>query len=167
MKAGPEAMRSLVLAGAELLLEIYLFPRPVVAACTGHAMAAGALLLLSADLRVGSAGAFKIGLNEVAIGMTLPIFALELARDRIAKPHLTAAVTQAQVYDPEAARQAGYLDLVVNAAEVVDTAVDHARRLAMLPDPAFRNTKARERGATVKHIRAGLAEDIATLAAIG
>jgi enoyl-CoA hydratase len=155
--------RQLVLSGAELLLRLYLFPRPVVVACTGHALAAGALLLLSADRRIGVEGDFKIGLNEVAIQMPLPIFGMELARDRLAKSHFTAATTQATIYDPQAACAAGYLDQVTTAERLAEEAGAIARQLATLPNPAFRLTKERERQRTVRRIRESLVEDIATL----
>jgi enoyl-CoA hydratase len=158
-------VRTLVTAGAELLLRLYLFTRPVVAACTGHALAAGALLLLAADLRLGARGQFRIGLNEVALQLTLPVFAMELARDRLATRLFTASVTQARIFDPEEACDAGFLDLLVVPDELLDTALAHAQRLAALPDPAFARTKLRERGATVDRIRATLAEDIASLTA--
>ena len=76
-------MRELVTGGAELLMRIFTYPMPVVCACTGHALAMGSLVLLAADVRIGAAGDFKLGLNEVAIGMGLPIFATELARYRL------------------------------------------------------------------------------------
>lgn len=163
MTSTPEATRNLVTAGAELMLRLYMFPRPVVVACTGHALAAGAILLLVADTRIGAEGDFKIGLNEVAIHMTLPVFAVELARDRLSKRHFSAAVTQARIFDPVGAKDAGYLDASAQPEALLDTALDHARRLAALPDPAFRDTKRRERGATVKFIRDTLAVDIAQL----
>jgi len=163
MMSSPEATRNLVTAGAELMLRLYMFPRPVVVACTGHALAAGAILLLVADTRIGAEGEFKIGLNEVAIQMTLPVFAVELARDRLSKRHFSAAVTQARIFDPAGAKDAGYLDATARPEALLDTALGHARRLAALPDPAFRNTKQRERGATVKLIRDTLAVDIAQL----
>jgi len=163
MISSPEATRNLVTAGAELMLRLYTFPRPVVVACTGHALAAGAILLLVADARIGAEGDFKIGLNEVAIQMTLPIFAMELARDRLSKRHFTAAVTQARIFDPLQAKDAGYLDATAATETLLATALDHARRLAALPDPAFRETKQRERAATVKRIRETLAADIAQL----
>jgi len=137
--------------------------RALVTACTGHALAAGALLLLAADLRLGARGQFRIGLNEVALQLTLPVFAMELARDRLATRLFTASVTQARIFDPEEACDAGFLDLLVPPDELLDTALAHARRLAALPDPAFARTKLRERGATVDRIRATLAEDIASL----
>ena len=85
MTGEPRGMQALVKAGADLILRLYMHPQPVIAACTGHALAAGSLLLLASDTRIGIKGDFKIGLNEVAIGMALPIFAVELARDRLSK----------------------------------------------------------------------------------
>jgi enoyl-CoA hydratase len=163
MTGSLDGMRALVKSGAELLMRLYLHPRPLVAACTGHALAAGALLLLAADLRIGARGQSKIGLNEVAIQLTLPVFGMELARDRLATRWLTAATTQARIFDPEGACEAGYLDLLCDADGLLDTAVAQAERLAALPHPAFRDTKLRERRATVERIRATLDEDIAAL----
>jgi enoyl-CoA hydratase len=165
MTSGPDALFGLVKSGAELALRLYLFPRPVVIACTGHALAAGAVLLCSVDLRIGAAGEFKIGLNEVAIQLPLPVFAMELARDRLAPRCFTQAVTQARIFDPDGAREAGYLDEVVASDDVVDIALSHALRLAALPDPAFRLTKERERRETVGRVRATLDTDIAQLTA--
>jgi len=163
MTLGPKQAQGLVRAGAELLLRMYLFPRPVITACTGHALAAGALLLLASDYRIGADGDFKIGLNEVSIHLTLPIFAVELARDRLSRRHFTQAATQARIYDPLSAVDAGYLDMTVKPADLLGAALEQARRLAVLPHPAFGNTKFNERGATVKLIRDTLAEDLAKL----
>lgn len=160
MAGGAESVRSLVTAGAQLMLRIYTFPRPVVVACTGHALAAGAIFLLVGDLRVGARGNFKIGLNEVSIRMTLPVFALELARDRLSKRHFTAAVTQARIFDPEMAKDAGFLDILEEPCCLYETALEHARRLAGLPDQSFRNTKERERATTVRLIRDTLESDL-------
>lgn len=160
MMQGADPARNLVTAGAELMLRLYTFPRPVVVACTGHALAAGAILLLSADIRIGARGDFKIGLNEVAIQLTLPLFALELARDRLSKRYFSQAVTQARIFDPEGAVDAGYLDAVEAPERVVEAALARAATLAALPEQAFRNTKTRERAATVKYIRETLAGDM-------
>ena len=165
MTSGAENMRTLVTAGAELLMRLYLFPRPVVVACNGHALAMGALLLLVADARIGAAGDFKIGLNEVSIQMPLPMFGMELARARLSKRHFTAAVTQAHIYDPQSAVDAGYLDATAPPEVLYDTAFAAARQLAALPNPAFRSTKERERSATVQLIRDTLEADITTLTA--
>lgn len=162
MASGPQNVTPLVMAGAELLLDIYTHPLPIIIGCTGHAMAAGAMLLLAADLRVGAEGDFKIGLPEVAIHMTMPVFGLELARDRLARNHLTAAVTQARIYNPVEATQIGYLDQTAPADALFETALGRARELAALPQPAFRNTKNKERAATVKLIRDTLKDDSRT-----
>ena len=163
MLSSHEAARKLVTAGAELLLRLYTFPCPVVVACTGHALAAGAILLLAADVRVGARGDFKIGFNEVAIQMTLPIFALEMARDRLSKRHFTSAVTQARIFDPDTARDAGFFDQLEPPEALLSAALDRARRLAELPEASFRITKERERAATVKLIRETLTADMAQL----
>ena len=163
MRSGPEPMRKLVTAGAELCLRMAVHPLPIVIGCTGHALAAGALLLLSADARIGARGDFKIGLNEVAIGMSLPIFAYELARERLSKRHLLRAAAQAELYAPDAAVDAGFLDSACEPGQVVPAALAEARRLAALPQPAFARTKAALRGEMVASLRATLAEDMARL----
>ncbi|MCZ6459340.1 MAG: enoyl-CoA hydratase-related protein, partial [Gammaproteobacteria bacterium] len=61
---GPEATTALVAKGARMMLRLFSHPQPVVAACTGHAIAAGAFMLLASDTRIGVQGEFKIGLNE-------------------------------------------------------------------------------------------------------
>ena len=163
MRSGPQAMRELVSAGAELCLRMAVCPLPIAIGCTGHALAAGALLLLSADARIGARGDFKIGLNEVAIGMALPIFAYELARERLSKRHLLRAAAQAELYAPDAAVDAGFLDSVCEPAELPVAALAEARRLAALPQPAFARTKQSLRGGMVSSLRATLAEDMARL----
>lgn len=161
MTSGQEAMQSLVRSGAELLVRWYASPLPTVAACTGHALAMGSLLLLASDTRIGAEGPFKLGLNEVAIGMGLPIFAVELARDRLSARAFTAATIQGQVYDPAGAVEAGYLDRLVAADELATTAREEAGRLAQLRRGAVSHTKARARQATVDRILSTLAEDMA------
>ena len=163
MKSGPEAMQNLVTKGAGFLLRLYTFPKPVVVGCTGHAMAAGALLLLAADSRIGLEGDFKIGLPEVSIGMPLPIFGVELARTRLAPPLLERATAQAEVFDPEMAVQAGYLDRLATAETITDDVMAEAKRLAALGGFAFEQTREHLRGATAQHIRETLEEDIGGL----
>lgn len=161
MQSGPDAVRALVRAGAELTLRVYTFPRPVVIACTGHALAAGAILLMAADVRIGAAGEFKLGLNEVAIGMPVPVFATELARDRLSRRHLNAAVSLATIYDPEGARDAGYLDTVVAPESVLTSASARAAELAagLSPD-AFVATRRNVRGHIAAHVRDTLDADL-------
>ena len=147
-------------AGVDLFLRLYLFPRPVVAACTGHAIAAGAILLLSSDVRVGAAGEFKVGLPEVTIGMPLPFFATELARDRVSKRHYTQVIL-GRMTDPAAAVDVGFLDEVVDPGDVVDVALDRARALTGVSRGGLVRTRVTARGAVAEAIRAGLEDDLA------
>src|SRR3954447_12966773 len=113
MRSTPAAALGLSTDGGELLTRFYGSSIPVVVACPGHAVAAGALMLLSADERIGADGPFRIGLNETQIGMSLPRWAVELAEDRLSRRHLQLATLGARLYDPAGARDAGYLDELV------------------------------------------------------
>jgi enoyl-CoA hydratase len=168
MKGGIESVRALVTAGAELSVRIYTFEQPVVIACTGHALAAGAILLMSADVRIGAEGEFKIGLNEVAIGMPIPQFVSELARDRLSRRHVTAATALATIYDPVGALDAGFLDATVPPEQVIAAARQRAAALAAtLSPPAFRGTRTTVRGGVAAAIRNGLEADIAAFFVAG
>jgi len=155
-KKGPQATEALVDKGARLMLRLFSHPQPVVAACTGHAVAAGGFLLLAADTRIGAAGAFKIGLNETAIGMTLPVFGLEMAQARLSARYLTASVVQGELFDPAQALQAGFLDTVVAVDEVRSTALARASALAQLPGAAYAANKLAIREAVITRIHASL-----------
>ena len=135
----------LLRAGAALSRRLLDFGTPVVLAVSGHALAMGALLILSADYRIGIQGNYKIGLNEVAIGMTLPWFGVELARSRLSKRHFHKAVNLAQIYDADGATEAGYLDEAVPEDELLPRATALAQQLAGLDLQAHRNTKDRTR----------------------
>jgi len=163
MKAGPQQARDLLKAGADLGHTVYTSPVPVVIGCTGHALAMGAILLFCADVRIGAEGPYKIGMNEVAIGMPVPRFAIELARDRLTPRHLQKAVNLAGVFAPDEAVEAGYLDEIVALEEVVPAAIERAKELAATLHPtAFRLTREYLRGERAEKILAGLAADIQT-----
>lgn len=163
MTAGPEQARGLVQAGAELLLRMYLHPQPLIAACTGHALAAGGLLLLASDTRIGAAGDFKIGLNEVAIGLRLPVFGIELARERLSKRYFTQSAIQGTIYSPDDAKSVGFLDRVVTPEELSTVARAEAARQAELPTGALAQTKKDARGLVVDRIRQTLEEDMKSM----
>ncbi len=163
MREGVDTARELVRAGAELALRLYEFPRPTIVGCTGHALAMGAILLMATDVRIGAEGEYKIGLNEVAAGMPVPVFAAELARDRLARQHYTRAVNLAQIHTPSEAVATGFLDELTTPGTIHDLARYRARHLAASLDPAaFRATRATTRATTVEAIRAGLEQDLAT-----
>lgn len=137
-----EAMRS---AGMALLNRLFMLPQPLVIACTGHAVAAGGLMLLTGDKRIGTEGAFKIGLNEVAIGRAMPSAGVELARARLTADAITEALVLAELYQPEAARDIGYLDEVVAPNKFDQCVTAAATKLSALDTTAFAETKHRLR----------------------
>ncbi|HET9557315.1 MAG TPA: enoyl-CoA hydratase-related protein, partial [Actinomycetota bacterium] len=147
--------------GGELLMRIFLHPQPVVVAVTGHALAAGALLVLACDVRIGADVPAKIGLNETAIGMPLPLFALALAEDRLDRRVVARATLGAEIFDPHGAVAAGYLDRVVPAAGVVAESVAEARRLGAYSSRAYAQTKEVLRGPVAARVREGAAADLA------
>jgi len=138
---GLDASVEMVRAGAQLTLRLLAFPRPVLTVCTGHAYPMGAFLMLSADVRLGVAGPWRIGMNEVAIGMTVPKFAVELARHRLTPPGF-ARITTAPMFAPEEARHLGYLDRVLDADQLDGAVQGEASRLRALDMPSFAATKA-------------------------
>jgi enoyl-CoA hydratase len=163
MTSSPEAMRALVKAGARWWCRLYGLGMPVVAASTGHALAGGAITLLSCDVRIGADVACKVGLTEVAVGMTMPKFVVDLAADRLTKPSLTRSTMGAQAYDAAGAVTVGYLDWLVPADEVEAAALAEAARLGELSTEAYAATKLNVRGALIAKILAELDADMDTI----
>ena len=153
---GAEGVGKMLDQGGELLLRLYGGPLPVVAACTGHAIAMGVFILMACDTRVGAAGDYKIGANETATGMNLPIFALELARARLNPAHMTRAMVQAFIYDPDGAVEAGFLDMTVDLGAVEAQALAIAGQLATLPTGAYAWNKNAMRKSTLDRIKASI-----------
>jgi len=162
MSQGGDAMVDLLRQGAELSRRLLNFDTPVILAASGHALAMGALLLLSADYRIGISGNYKIGLNEVAIGMTMPHFGVELARARLSKRYLNNALGLATVYDSSGALEAGYLDEVVDAEQLLPRAVALAEQFSTLNMEAHKNTKARVRADLNAALDIALAQELGT-----
>lgn len=163
MMSSPEAAQALLRKGAAMLMRLYGARVPLVNACTGHALAGGALALLTGDVRIGAAGPYRIGLNEVSIGLPVPVLAMELARDRLLPTELPRATLESRIYAPDDAARAGFLDEVVAAERVLARAMEEAARLSGLSKTAFAATKARLRGKTIAHITATLDDDVKQL----
>jgi enoyl-CoA hydratase len=146
--------------GSELALRILTFPTPVVVACTGHAYPEGAFLMLASDVRVGADGPYRIGLNEVAIGLTVPTFAIELARQRLTPAYFNRIVMTGEMLAPTEAALAGFLDQVVPAAELQPTVDTIATALTKIDLASHAGTKSRARGPVAKAIRAAIDAEI-------
>lgn len=150
-------LERLVTTGARAMMRVYGHPQPVVTAATGHAVALGAFLLLASDHRIGADGDFRVGLNETAIGLTLPDFGIALARDRLTPRHLGSAAISATLYAPVDAVEVGFLDEVAPPEVVRERAVARAADMAATLDAtAFAANKRAFRGATIEGVLASL-----------
>ncbi len=163
---GGATVASMLRAGFELAERVLTFPMPVVIACNGHAVAMAVFLLLSGDYRVGAAGPYKITANEVAIGMPMPRAAVEICRQRLAPAHFHRAVILAEVYSPDDAVAAGFLDRIVSGSDLPNEAGAIATRLGKLNMDAHTATKMRAREPALTAIRAAIEADQAAFQAI-
>lgn len=141
MQKGPEEAAALVKVGSTLTRRLAAFPLPVIGACSGHAIAKGAFILLSVDHRIGVEGPFKLGLNEVAIGMTMHHAGIEIARHRLTPAHFYRSVVNAEIFNPEGAVEAGFLDEVVGQDRLLERANALASQFKQLNMRAHRETK--------------------------
>lgn len=146
---GGPAAEELVRRGGRVVSRLYTSQVPVVVACTGHAVALGAVLLLATDYRVGPESDVAVGLNEVAIGMPMPALVVALAKERLNLARLTEAVLLARMWTTPEAVDVGFLDEVVPADSVLATAVARAKDLGTRLQPdAYQETSRRLRAAT-------------------
>ncbi|MFT2089853.1 crotonase/enoyl-CoA hydratase family protein [Paraglaciecola sp. 2405UD69-4] len=159
MSESMDAAMALVAKGSSLTRRMLSFPMPVIVACSGHAVAKGAFLLLAADYRVGVEGAFKIGLNEVAIGMTIHHAGVELARGRLAPVFFNRSVVLAEMVSPQEAVTAGFLDKVVAQQELLPTANAIAQAMTKLDMKAHYQTKLKARAELLQVLDESIEKD--------
>jgi enoyl-CoA hydratase len=162
MMTSPQNAIALVTQGSTLARRMLSHPYPIIVACSGHAVAKGAFLLLSADYRIGVEGPFTIGLNEVRIGMTMHHVGIELARDRLRKSAFQRSVINAEMFNPQTAKEAGFLDEVVPAEELMNAAKQMAQQLKTLNLKAHAKTKLKARKALLATLDQGIEWDKTT-----
>lgn len=165
LAGGGEAARNMLIGGFELAERILSFPAPVVVAATGHTLAMGAFIALAADHRIGADGPYKVGTNEVAIGLTMPYFGIEICRQRLANAYFNRAVINAEIFSPVEAVTAGFLDRIVPVPALQNEAQSTAAKLAKLNRSVYAATKLRAKEHTLKAIRAGIEADDAIFSA--
>ncbi|MBA1238815.1 crotonase/enoyl-CoA hydratase family protein [Pseudomonas kunmingensis] len=159
MTSSPQNAMTLVATGSTFTRRMLAHPFPIIVACPGHAIAKGAFLLLSADYRIGVEGPFHIGLNEVQIGMTMHHAGIELARDRLRKSAFHRSVINGEMFDPAGAVDAGFLDKVVPAGELLAVAKASAEQLKKINMVAHKNTKLKVRKALLETLDQAIALD--------
>ncbi|WP_375738521.1 crotonase/enoyl-CoA hydratase family protein [Pseudomonas boanensis] len=159
MTSGPQNAVALVAAGSTLARRMLAHPYPIIVACPGHAVAKGAFILLSADYRIGVEGSFNIGLNEVQIGMTMHHVGIELARDRLRKSAFHRSVINGEMFNPQGAVDAGFLDKVVPAEQLPAAALAAAQQLKKINMTAHKNTKLKVRKTLLDTLDAAIEMD--------
>ncbi|MGB1951197.1 MAG: crotonase/enoyl-CoA hydratase family protein [Marinobacter sp.] len=167
MQKGPNEAAALVTVGSKLTRRLAAFPLPVIAACSGHAIAKGAFILLSVDHRIGIEGPFKLGLNEVAIGMTMHHAGIEIARHRLAPAHFYRSVVNAEIYTPEGAIAAGFLDEVVAQDKLIERANELASHFKTLNMRAHRETKVKAKADYLSLLDRSIVKDAENLGLSG
>jgi len=155
---------AMVKAGAELALRLMSFPLPTVGVMEGHAFPMGTFLLLSCDVRLGARGPHRMGLNEVAIGIAPPGFAIELARSRLHPAWLSRTVTLGQMYEPDEAVVAGFLDRAVEPESIEATLGEITTALRAIHKPSHATAKKRLRQPVMEAMRSAIEREL-TLAA--
>jgi len=145
MTESPESTKTLVTKGSKLVYRMLSYKLPIIAACSGHAVAKGAFILLACDYRVGVEGDFKIGLNEVMIGMTMHNAGIVMAKARLAPVFLERSVINAEMYNPKDAITAGFLDRAVPQQFLMSTATKIAEMFGKLNLRAHAETKLKVR----------------------
>lgn len=153
------AVSSMIKTGFTLLARVYNFPRPVIAACSGHGVALGAFLLCCADYRIGAKGQFIVQANETRNNMSIPTPILEISKTRISKTHWYRAILNAEAYPIEKAIEPGYLDEVVEAESLMTRAMEVANDLATLGHPHYKITKNLDQKDTLKRIHDAIDEN--------
>jgi enoyl-CoA hydratase/carnithine racemase len=139
------------------LQRLFSFPRPVVAAINGHAMAGGWVLACGCDYRVASLAAGKLGLPELQVGVAFPPIAVETVRFATPVSQLHALVLAGRTYSGEEAQRHGLVDEAVPAEGVLARALAVATALAQVPADAYRLTKEQLRAPTVQRVAAATA----------
>ncbi|GGE55658.1 enoyl-CoA hydratase [Streptosporangium jomthongense] len=163
MQKGMKEAAALVTVGSKLTRRLAAFSLPVIGACSGHAIAKGAFIMLSVDYRVGVEGSFKLGLNEVAIGMTMHHAGIEIARHRLAPAHFYRSVINAEIYNPEGAVAAGYLDEIVAPEQLLNRANEIAQGFRKLNMRAHAQTKVKAKAGYLELLDRSIEKDAENL----
>ncbi len=159
LQADPTAGLAMINRGFVMLNRFYAFPKPVVAACEGHAIGLGAFLLLVADTRLGADSDYVVRLPETAIAMPFSELLLAIAKARIAPLEHMKRIVQSVPCTPSEAVSAGFLDALVPTEQLMPAALIVARELAELPAKYYAQNKLDVRKESLKIMAESLSVD--------
>ena len=152
----PEQINKMLKLGFETLYEIYTFPRPVIAAVSGHAIALGIFLTSCCDYRIGVKGDYILQANEVRNKMSIPTQLIEIAASRLHKSHIYRALFHAEPYPMALGVEAGWLDELVDQKELEKRTLEKAKNLSELGHPYYKETKEILLGETFQKIKSAI-----------
>ena len=167
MQQSISAAADLLTEGGALYVQMLRCKIPLLSACTGHALAGGALLLLASDYSIGVEGGFKLGLNEVHIGLPLPLLALELTRHKLDPRRLNEATLFGTLYPPKEAQRVGYLNETCAPEQFEALVQERAAAMAQIDPTAFCETKRRLWNHLAVQIEDTLTSDLDAIRALG
>ena len=145
-----EQQRAFLEVVNRLIGKLYASPFPVVAAANGHAVAAGYILLLTADYRVGPEGDYAFGLTEARVGIPFPAAPMIVLKAELAPPDLRFTTLHAKNYGADEALRRGVFDELQAAPRVLERALEIAVDLASMPRDAYGRIKAQVRRETIE-----------------
>ena len=159
LRTGVKNAFAMLMGGFWVIHRLMSYPHPVIIACNGHAIALGSFFLLTGDYRLGVKGDFKIVANEVQNGLTMPHCALVLCANRLKPSHVDRAMLLSEVFNPESALEAGYLDRLVKADELMPQAQQLATAYLELDVKAHRESKLRMRKQVLRRLKRAIKAD--------
>tara|TARA_B100000945_G_scaffold135909_1_gene108480 strand:+ start:1556 stop:2260 length:705 start_codon:yes stop_codon:yes gene_type:complete len=136
-----EKVSKMVQLGYRLLLELFSFERPVIAAVSGHSIALGLFIACSADYRIAIDGEYVCQANEVRNNMDIPTPIMEILKARVNKNYFYPAVLHSDPFSVQDSIAVGYIDEVVAEQDFMNRVIEKATELASLPHPFYANTK--------------------------
>jgi len=141
VEGGLPYLRTFLPALKKAFETLFCFPKPVVAAINGHAIAGGCVLACATDHRLMASQSGRIGIPELLVGVPFPTLALEIMRSVAAPTHFRALIYRGATYSPEEAKEKGLLDEIVEPERLLDEAAAAAEVLAAVPPEVFAVTK--------------------------
>ncbi len=159
LAGGPDYVRRFLPAMVKPFERLATFPKPLVAAVNGHAIAGGAIIMLACDQRLLARGTARIGLSEVQVGVTFPAWALEIVRFATPAEHFQTIICTGRTWQPDDALARGLVDELVEPERLLDRAVEVANELAAIPPATYAATKREVRRPMIEVARRRTAEN--------
>jgi enoyl-CoA hydratase len=141
VEGGIEYAKRFLPTMTQLFERLATFPKPVVAAVNGHAIAGGAIMMMACDQKILARGKARIGLTEILVGVVFPPWALEIARFGTPPQHFPTLVLTGRTYEPEKAFAMGLVDELVEPEKLIDRACEVAAEMGAMSPGAFSANK--------------------------